>query len=172
MSSFILIQKKSLNTLAQHTSDVNMLLRFLESKYDPDPTNKYKFMLLPSNLDEHPDAYFVSDCAEWNLIQIVSAFVEKHCPQVPQEAQARLIQRIHNKLIGKFIWTVQVLGEILPSISTEVIRKRIAAKNVKPKDIEEIITSLWEQYDESMAKVMKKTGKRKAMFPDLYLKVI
>ena len=154
MSDFILIQKRLLKALAQHAPDVNIFRRVLLEKYDPDPENRYKFMLLPSNLAAHPDAYSVSDCAEWELLHIVRTFIEKHCPQLPQEQQMRIIQRLHNKLIGKFTCTVQTLGEILPRVPPNAIGKQTASKGFEPQDVEETIRFIWKQCDEAMRKVI------------------
>lgn len=161
MSDFILIQKKLLKALAQHTPSVNMLRHVLESKYVPVPTNKYKFMLLPCNLDTHPGAYFMSECAEWESLHIVGAFIEKHCPQLPEEEQMRIVNRLHSKFIRNFTCVVQVLGETLPLLTMDVISKAIAPKSIEPQDIENIIKSLWKQCEKAMEKVAKEDEKKK-----------
>ena len=168
MSDFVVIQKKLLKALAQHAPDMNMLLRVLEEKYDPDPKNKCIFMLMPSNTDKHPSAYAVNDSAEWKLIHIMRNFIGKLCVHLSQEEQLQIIDRLHYDLIFKFTCTVQTLEEALADIvpnARKIIEDKASdgkqATSFAPESVEALIKSLWKQCEEATGKIIKEDESQK-----------
>jgi len=168
MSDFVVIHKQILKDLAQHAPDKDSLLRVIEEEYDPDPKNKYKFLVMPSNTAEHPAAYAVDESIDWALIHTVGNFIEQLCPHLPEEEQTRLVDRLHNKLSGKFARTVQTLGSALAAIvpnARKVIEEENAddkqATGFAPESVEPLVESLWKHCEKIMGKIVEEDEKGK-----------
>ena len=160
MSDFVVIHKQDLKALAQDTPDKDGLLRVLETKFDPDPKNKYKFLVMPSNTAEHPPAYAVDESLDWKLIHTVADFVGQLCAHLPREEQERISQRLLEKLSLKFHCTVHTLGETLgafvPKARKLIEDEAVDAKQsvgFAPESVEALIKSLWRQCEEATEKV-------------------
>ena len=160
MSDFVIIHKQDLKTLAQDTPDKDGLLRVLETKFDPDPKNKYKFLVMPTNTAEHPAAYAVDESLDWKLIHTVADFVGQLCVHLPREEQERICQRLHDQLTLKFNCTVHTLEKMLAAFvpgARKIIEDEAAngkqAISFDPESVEALIKSVWRQCEEATEKV-------------------
>ena len=168
MSDFVVIHKQDLKTLAQDTPDKDGLLRVLETKFDPDPKNKYKFLVMPSNTAEHPAAYAVDESLDWELIHTVTDFVGQLCVHLTREEQERICQRLHDNLSLKFQCTVHTLEKTLAAFVPD-FRKIIEdeatdgkqAIGFDPESLEAFIKSMWKQCEKATEKVAEEDENEK-----------
>ena len=168
MSDFVVIHKQILKSLVLNAPNMNALLRVIEEKYDPDPKNKYNFLVMPTNTAEHPAAYAVDESLDWELIHTVADFVRQLCIHLPREEQEQIVQRIHKKLSGKFFCTVQTLGSALAAIvpnARKVIEDEAAdskqATGFEPESVEKVVEGLWKHCEKAMDKVAEEDEKEK-----------
>ena len=162
MSDFVVIHKQDLKALAQDTPDKDGLLRALEIKFDPDPKNKYKFLVMPSNTTEHPAAYAIDESMDWELIHTLGNFVGQMCPHLPQEEQTRIVERLQKKLNVKFICAVQTLEQMLARIlpnACKIIEEESGddkqATGFSPESVEGLVKGLWKQCEKAMDRVVE-----------------
>ena len=169
MSDFVVIHKQDLKTLAQDTPDKDGLLRVLETKFDPDPKNKYKFLVMPSNTAKHPAAYAVDESMDWQLLHTVGNFIGKLCPHLPLEEQTRIINRLHGELSRKFACAVHTLKEAFAAILSKTCkiiedesRDSKQAAGFEPESVEVFIKALWQQCEKGMQKIVGEDEKKES----------
>jgi len=152
MSDFVVIHKQNLKDFAQLAPDKDSLLRVIEEKFDPNPENKYKFLIIPCDTAKHPAAYAVDESLDWQLIYTVTNFVGQVCPHLSLEEKERLVERILKKVNFKFDCTLRTLGEMLGDFLSnvrEIIENDIGdgkqADGFEPESMERLVVMVWHQ---------------------------